>query len=138
MVKDPSDLNERTWIRTRRLEPTSSSSSCTDSLGGPRHAPSSSREQEVTQLLPTLGHSRSPPWPPSGILGMSTQCPAAAKLVGLPQLHAQFRVTQLCGHSSPCWPAEGTVLGPNSTTNSFISPLLKKNYPEAQRLLFKC
>ena len=137
-VKDPSDLNKRTWVWTRGHEPTSSSSTRTDSLGEPRHAPSNTREQEATQLPPTPRHSRSPPRLPAGILGTSMQSPAAARLLGLTQMRVQFRSMQPCGHSTPCWIAEGAALGPDSTNNSFISPPLKKNYLEAQRLLFQC
>lgn len=69
---------------------------------------------------------------------MSVQSPGAARLLGLPQMRVQFRGMQPFGHSTPRWLVEGAALGPNSTNNSFISPLLKKNYLEAQRLLFKC
>lgn len=85
----------------------------------------------------TSGHGHTPPRLPAGILGISMQSPAAIRLLGLPRMHMQFWGMQPRGHSTPCWLAEGAALSPNSTNKSFISPPLKKNYPEAQRLLFK-
>ena len=101
-------------------EPTPPSSSCTDSLGAPRHMPH-----------PTL-------WLPAGVLAMPVQSPAADSSLGLPRTRLPFRGMQPRSHSTACWLAEGAAPGPNSTNPSFLSLPLQKNYPEAQRLLFKC